>query len=186
MSLTLITGGARSGKSTFAEQFARAHGGAVLFLATAEARDDDMAARIAKHQATRPAQWRTLEAPLHVAHAMAQAAPAPLVLLDCVTLWVTNLLLSDDANWARAEAELDALLEWYHAQSADLVVVTNEVGLGIVPADRLSRTFRDWLGLFNQRLAAEADAVYLMVSGLPLEIKALATRNITDWKEESR
>jgi adenosylcobinamide kinase/adenosylcobinamide-phosphate guanylyltransferase len=186
MSLTLITGGARSGKSTFAEQFASAHDGGVLFLATAEARDDDMAARIAKHQADRPAHWRTLEAPLHLAGALAHADPAPLVLLDCVTLWVTNLLLRDDTNWARAEAELTALLDWYRAQSADLVVVTNEVGLGIVPADRLSRTFRDWLGLFNQRLAAEADTVYLMVSGLPLEIKALATQRDTMKAKENQ
>jgi len=172
MSLTLITGGARSGKSSFAQQRASAHQGSVLFLATAEARDDDMAARIAKHQAERPDHWRTLEEPVYVARALAGAAPAALVLLDCVTLWVTNLLLREGATWEQAHAELDALLAWYRAQSADLVVVTNEVGLGIVPADPLSRTFRDWLGLFNQRLAAEADVVYLMVSGLPVEVKA--------------
>jgi adenosylcobinamide kinase/adenosylcobinamide-phosphate guanylyltransferase len=176
MSLTLITGGARSGKSTFAERLASARGDDVLFVATAEARDDDMADRIAKHQATRPAHWRTLEAPLHVAQALAQAEPAPLVLLDCATLWVTNLLLREGATWEHASAELDALLTWHYAQLADLIVVTNEVGLGIVPADRLSRTFRDWLGLFNQRLAAEADAVYLLVSGLPVDVKALAAQ----------
>jgi adenosylcobinamide kinase/adenosylcobinamide-phosphate guanylyltransferase len=176
VSLTLITGGARSGKSTFAEQLATAHQGNVLFLATAEARDDDMAARIAQHQAERPAHWRTLEEPLYVARALAEAEPAPLVLLDCVTLWVTNLLLRDGTDWQQARAELDALLAWYRARPVDLLVVTNEVGLGIVPADPLSRTFRDWLGLFNQRLAAEANAVYLMVSGLPVEVKALAAR----------
>jgi adenosylcobinamide kinase/adenosylcobinamide-phosphate guanylyltransferase len=174
MSLTLITGGARSGKSSFAERLASTRGGAVLFVATAEARDEDMTARIAKHQADRPPHWRTLEAPLYVAHALTQAEPAPLVLLDCVTLWVTNLLLREGATWEQAEAELDALLAWYRAQSADVIVVTNEVGLGIVPADRLSRTFRDWLGLFNQRLAAAADVVYLMVSGLAVDVKTLA------------
>jgi adenosylcobinamide kinase/adenosylcobinamide-phosphate guanylyltransferase len=172
MSLTLITGGARSGKSSFAQQRASAHQGSVLFLATAEAGDDDMTARIAKHQAERPDHWRTLEEPVYVARALAEAEPAALVLLDCVTLWVTNLLLREGTTWEQAQAELDALLAWYRAQSADLVVVTNEVGLGIVPADPLSRTFRDWQGLFNQRLAAEADVVYLMVSGLPVEVKA--------------
>lgn len=174
MSLTLITGGARSGKSSFAQQRASAHQGSVLFVATAEARDDDMAARIAKHQNERPAHWRTLEAPLNVADALARTPPAPVVLLDCVTLWVTNLLLREGATWADAEAELDALLAWYHAHPVTMLVVTNEVGLGIVPADHLSRTFRDWLGVFNQRLAAEADAVYLMVAGLAVEVKALA------------
>jgi adenosylcobinamide kinase/adenosylcobinamide-phosphate guanylyltransferase len=176
MSLTLITGGARSGKSTFAQQLADAYQRDVLFLATAEARDDDMSARIAKHQAERPAHWSTLESPLNVAQALTQAAPAPVVLLDCVTLWVTNLLLCEDAGWTQAEAELHALLEWYHTRPVELIVVTNEVGLGIVPADRLSRTFRDWLGLFNQRLAAEADTVYLLVSGLAVDIKALAVQ----------
>jgi adenosylcobinamide kinase/adenosylcobinamide-phosphate guanylyltransferase len=95
--------------------------------------------------------------------------------LDCVTLWVTNLLLAEDASWDVAAAELEALLAWYRAQSAELIAVTNEVGLGIVPGDALSRTYREWLGWFNQRLAAEADAVYLMVAGLAIEVKALAT-----------
>jgi adenosylcobinamide kinase/adenosylcobinamide-phosphate guanylyltransferase len=109
--------------------------------------------------------------------------PAPVVVLDCVTLWVTNLLLAEGATWESAAAQLDALLVWYYARAAetpiDVIVVSNEVGLGIVPADPLSRTFRDWLGLFNQRLAAAADAVYLMVAGIPVDVKALsgAARN---------
>jgi adenosylcobinamide kinase/adenosylcobinamide-phosphate guanylyltransferase len=175
-SLILITGGARSGKSRFAEELATARQCEVLFTATAEPRDADMSARIAQHQAERPAHWRTLEEPLHVAQALANAAPAPLVLLDCVTLWVTNLLLAEQSSWERAQAELDALLAWYRAQPAEmeLIIVTNEVGLGIVPADQVSRTFRDWLGRFNQRLAAEADIVYLLVSGLAVDVKALA------------
>lgn len=176
MSLILITGGARSGKSTFAQQQAAAYQRDVLFVATAEAGDADMAARIAQHRAERPAHWRTLEVPLHIANTLAHTTPAPVVLLDCVTLWVTNLLLRQDATWAGAEAELTALLAWYRAHPVALLVVTNEVGLGIVPADPLSRTFRDWLGLFNQRLAAEADAVYLLVAGLPVDIKALAAQ----------
>lgn len=176
MSLTLVTGGARSGKSTFAQQFAAGRQSEVLFVATAEARDDDMATRIAKHRAERPSHWRTLEAPLRVAQALAQTAVEPVVLLDCVTLWVTNLLLCEGGSWARSEAELESLLVWYRAHAVDLIVVTNEVGLGIVPADQLSRTYRDWLGLFNQRLAAEAGAVYFMVSGLAVDVKALAIR----------
>jgi len=180
MSLILITGGARSGKSRFAQQHAAAWGGEVLFVATAEARDADMAARIRQHQRERPAHWRTLEVPLGVAQALRTAPPAPVMLLDCVTLWVTNLLLREGATWAAAEQELDALLEWYRAAPVTLLMVTNEVGLGLVPADAVSRMFRDWLGLFNQRLAAEADAVYLMVSGLAVEVKALARRSAGD------
>jgi adenosylcobinamide kinase/adenosylcobinamide-phosphate guanylyltransferase len=172
--LRLITGGARSGKSTFAEQLAAARRREVLFLATAEAGDEDMQARIARHQAERPAHWRTLEEPRRLARALAAAEPAPVVVLDCVTLWVTNLLLAEDGTWQSAAAELDALLAWYQGYPGELIIVTNEVGLGIVPADRLSRTFRDWLGIFNQRLAAVADSVYLLVAGLPIDIKALA------------
>ncbi len=174
MSLILITGGARSGKSHFAQQHAAVWGGDVLFVATAEARDEDMAARIAQHRCERPTHWRTLEVPLGVAQALSTAPPASVVLLDCVTLWVTNLLLREGATWAAAEQELDALLAWYHAAPVTLLVVTNEVGLGLVPADAVSRMFRDWLGRFNQRLAAEAEAVYLLVAGLAVELKALA------------
>lgn len=174
MGLTLITGGARSGKSSFAQQLATSYQDDVLFLATAEARDADMAARIARHQAERPTHWRTLEEPLHLAQALQHTAPSSVVVVDCVTLWVTNLLLKKELVWSEAERELDALLTWYRTQTVALIVVTNEVGLGLVPADGLSRTFRDWLGLFNQRLAAESDAVYLMVSGLAVDVKALA------------
>lgn len=169
--LIFILGGARSGKSTFAQQLAESRKTEVLFVATAEAGDDDMAARIARHQAERPAHWRTLEAPRAIAQALTTVAPAPVVVLDCVTLWVTNLLLRPNADWATAEAELVHLLAWYDTLSCELIVVSNEVGLGIIPADTLSRTFREWLGWFNQRLAARADEVYLMVAGLPIVIK---------------
>jgi adenosylcobinamide kinase / adenosylcobinamide-phosphate guanylyltransferase len=172
--LTLITGGARSGKSTFAQRVAEARGGEVLFVATAEALDGEMAAKIARHRADRPAHWRTLEEPRHLARALEAAPAAPLVLLDCVTLWVSNLLLSEGGSWEAAAAELDALLAWRRSSGAELLVVTNEVGLGIVPADPLSRAYREWLGHFNQRLAAQAGAVYLLVSGIPVELKALA------------
>ncbi len=174
--LTLITGGARSGKSRFAQQIAEARRCNVLFVATAEAHDDDMATRIARHRRERPPHWHTLEVPYCVARALYDAPPVPLVLLDCVTLWVTNMLLSTGTTWEDAAAELDALLAWYRAHPCELIIVTNEVGLGIVPADAVSRTFREWLGWFNQRLASEANAVYMLISGLPIEIKALAAK----------
>lgn len=173
--LILILGGARSGKSALAQRLAASHADQVLFVATAEPGDEEMKARIAKHRADRPVHWRTLEAPLGVAGALAEVDPAPVVLLDCVTLWVTNLMHVGGATWEAAARELEALLEWYHACPVELIVVSNEVGLGIVPADELSRMFREWLGWFNQRLAAEADAVYFMIAGLPVELKALAS-----------
>ena len=174
--LTLVTGGARSGKSRFAQHLAESRHCDVLFVATAEARDDDMTTRIARHRSERPSNWSTLEAPRGLAQALTGVAPSPLVLLDCVTLWVTNILLAQGTDWNTAAAELDALLAWYHTHPCELIVVTNEVGLGIIPADELSRTFREWLGWFNQRLAAEADDVYLLVAGLPIEIKARAVQ----------
>jgi adenosylcobinamide kinase/adenosylcobinamide-phosphate guanylyltransferase len=171
--LMVILGGARSGKSAWAQRLAAAQHNEVLFVATAEPRDEEMAARIAQHRATRPGHWRTLEAPRAVAQALSAAEPAPVVVLDCVTLWVSNLLLADGATWEAAVAELDALLRWYQTHQASLIVVSNEVGLGIVPGDALSRAFREWLGWFNQRLAAEANVVYWMVAGLAVELKAL-------------
>jgi adenosylcobinamide kinase/adenosylcobinamide-phosphate guanylyltransferase len=177
--LTLILGGARSGKSRYAQQLAETHGSDVLFVATAAPGDDDMAARIARHRAERPAHWRTLEAQRQLAQSIADAEPTQTVVLDCVTLWVTNLLLAENASWDVAAAELEALLAWYRAQSAKLIAVTNEVGLGIVPGDALSRTYREWLGWFNQRLAAEADAVYLMVAGLAIDVKALTNESLS-------
>ncbi len=171
--LTFITGGARSGKSSFAQRIGQQRDTDVLFVATAEARDDDMAARIARHQAERPAHWRTLEVPRAPAVALRTVEPASLVILDCMTLWVTNLLLAEQPTWAAAEAELEDLLAWYQASQTELVIVSNEVGLGIVPSDRLSRDFREWLGRFNQRIAASANEVYFMVAGLAVELKAL-------------
>ena len=176
--LTLILGGARSGKSTHALWLA-AHADDVLFLATAEPRDGEMAAKIERHRAERPAHWRTLEAPRDPAAALAATAPAAVIVLDCVTLWVSNMLLAEGATWPAASAELDALLGWHHAGQSHLIVVSNEVGLGLVPADAVSREYREWLGWFNQRLAAEADQVYLMVAGLAIDVKALAhSRNV--------
>jgi adenosylcobinamide kinase/adenosylcobinamide-phosphate guanylyltransferase len=183
--LTLVTGGARSGKSRYAEGLAAAGRGPVLYLATAEVYPDDseMQARIREHQQRRPADWGTLEAPREVGRALAALATTPgTVLLDDLGLLVTNrlLALSGDADPTRETArQLDAALaqelaDLDAAQAAggwDLIVVTNEVGLGIVPATPLGRVFRDAIGRANQLLAARADAVYLLVAGLPLPIK---------------
>ncbi|MGZ3662911.1 MAG: bifunctional adenosylcobinamide kinase/adenosylcobinamide-phosphate guanylyltransferase [Ktedonobacterales bacterium] len=185
--LMLILGGARSGKSSYAESLALrlARERLVVYVATAEAGDDEMRARIADHQASRLAAWATIEAPLNPAAAIAgspAATAAGVVLLDCVTLWVSNVLLSteQDATAARAAAvrvgsELDALLDLYRAAPWSLVLVTNEVGMGLVPPYPLGRIYRDLLGRVNARLAAEADAVALLVAGLAVELKALAT-----------
>ena len=182
--LVLILGGARSGKSAHAERLARARGGTVLFVATATAGDEEMARRIAAHRAARPAAWRTIEAPVAVADQLAadgQAPPAATVLLDCLTLVVSNLLLAheaagEDEVTRRVEAEIDALLGRFDEGEATWIVVSNEVGSGLVPPYPLGRLYRDLLGRANQQLAARADRVYLMVAGLPLDLKALTGR----------
>ena len=184
--LILILGGARSGKSTFAEQLAQRSGRSVAFIATATVSDDDMRLRIERHRAARPADWQTIEEPLDLASAVQQAASlADVVLLDCITLWVSNWLFTqeniDDASsvtspyYEGALAEIDKLLITLNTLDAQktLIVVTNEVGLGIVPSYTLGRIYRDVLGLVNQRLAGVADRVYLMVAGLGVDIKRL-------------
>ncbi|MGH2519786.1 MAG: bifunctional adenosylcobinamide kinase/adenosylcobinamide-phosphate guanylyltransferase, partial [Chloroflexota bacterium] len=156
-SLTLITGGARGGKSAQAEKLVRLAGGQVVYVATAEAGDDEMRTRIAAHKAARPASWHTIEEPLHPSRRLA-AAGAGTVLLDCLTLLVSNLLLAGEA----IRAEIDALLAWQRASGATLVVVSNEVGWGIVPDNPLARRYQDELGWANQRVAAAANDVVLM------------------------
>lgn len=175
--LTLVTGGARSGKSTLALSLA-AQGGRVLFAATAEARDGDMAARIAAHRRERPAEWATLEAPIALAAALRDAAAErDVVLVDCLTLWVSNLMLQPDAPTDDAVLRAaDELLLAYTAGAASWIVVTNEVGLGVIPPSALGRRYRDLLGRVNQRVAAAADAVYLVVAGLAVDLRRLGAR----------
>ncbi len=175
--LTLILGGARSGKSRHAEQLAARHTHA-LYVATAEAWDEEMAERIANHKAQRPAHWRTLEAAHSVGAAItAHNQAADVVLLDCLTLLANNVIIAlpDGAGEAAATAalmaEVDGLLAAYAASSAEWIIVSNEVGLGIVPAYPLGRIYRDALGRANQRLAAAADCVIFMVAGLPMQVK---------------
>jgi len=175
---TLILGGARSGKSDYAEKLAAQSAGSVLYIATAEAGDEEMAARIAAHRRARPADWPTLEAPRDLAAALATITEPPQVmLLDCLTLLVSNILLARE-NEAQQDieqavyAEIEALLAARRQFGAALLVVSNEVGLGLVPSYSLGRLYRDVLGRANQYLAAQADRVLFMVAGLPLAVKA--------------
>lgn len=180
--LILVLGGARSGKSDYAQALAQSTGGdRVLFVATAEARDDDMQRRIAVHRQSRPAAWHTLEVPLNLAAALQQCeSDAAVVLVDCLTLLVSNIILAlgETPDPARAEGavqdEVEALVHVCDQGAATLIVVSNEVGLGLVPDNALGRLYRDLLGKANQKLAARAETVYFMVAGLAVELKALA------------
>ncbi len=182
--LILILGGARSGKSDFAQKLARDLGGErVLFVATAEPGDDEMRERIAAHQQARPAGWRTLEAPDHAGEAILQASGSePVILVDCLTLLVSNAVLrlgeAPPVRQAEADAlaEVEGLLRAHGQSGAAMIVVSNEVGLAIVPDNALARSYRDALGRANQALAAHCDKVYWLVAGLPIELKALQGR----------
>jgi adenosylcobinamide kinase/adenosylcobinamide-phosphate guanylyltransferase len=166
----LILGGARSGKSRFALAGARDHA-RVAFLATSQARDADMANRIARHRAERPAHWRTVEEPFELpARLAALAGEVDALVVDCVTVWVANLLLRGDRDDAILAAG-DAVAALAARRLVDLTLVSNEVGEGVVPATADGVRFRDLLGFVNQRLAAACDRVTLMVAGLPLTIK---------------
>jgi len=166
--VTLILGGARSGKSAHGEALAEAHSGALVYLATAEARDDEMAARIAAHRARRGPRWTTVEEPLALNDALNQAAsPDGAVLVDCLTLWLANLIEA-----ARdIEAEGHALAMALASLPGSVILVSNEVGLGIVPDNAQARAFRDHAGRLHQRIAAVADRVLFMAAGLPLTLK---------------
>ena len=164
MALTLLLGGARSGKSALAERLAARFDGPVAVVVTAEARDAEMAERIRRHRAGRPAGWRTVEEPLDLEAAIARVPEDALVLLDCLTLWVSNLMeqgLTDEQVGRRARSAAAAAA----ARAAPTVVVSNEVGAGIVPADALSRRYRDLLGQVNAAWAAAADQALLLVAG---------------------
>ena len=178
MKSILITGGARSGKSHFAQELAAKAGGAVLFVATAEAGDEEMKRRIAEHRKARPATWKTLEATTHIGSQIARnIGRTKIVIIDCITLLTNNILQQYDKDTDTAViekavmAEIGELVNCIDEVDASFIIVTNEVGLGIVPADRVSRLYRDLLGKANQVLAQHTDEVYLMVAGLPLCLK---------------
>ena len=164
--LTLVLGGARSGKSRYAESLITALPPPWIYVATAESGDEEMAARIESHRQRRDAQWRTIEAPRELAKALSACGDEP-VLVDCLTLWLSNLMLAE----ANIEEEIAQLEKALMSARARLVLVANEVGSGIVPSYPLGRRFRDLQGTLNQRIAASAERVILMVAGLPLVLK---------------
>ena len=183
MKSILIIGGARCGKSRFAQELALKSGEAVLFVATAEAGDEEMRQRIEEHQKSRPAAWSTLEATTHVGGQIVnQIGEAKVVVIDCITLLINNIFTryshqtdeQIDAALIEKEvtAEINELIECISQIDASFIIVTNEVGTGLVPVGRAARLYRDLLGKANQILAEYADEVYLMVAGLPVPIKS--------------
>ena len=169
--IILITGGARSGKSRLAEQLAEGYGAPLGYIATATSGDGEMAERIARHQARRGKEWQTIEEPHDLSGAISRNAPLYRALLvDCVTLWLTNLLLMHH-DPEPVLGYVNSLTETITGLNTPLVLVTNEVGMGIVPENRLAREFRDLAGMANQLLAEIADEVYVTYCGLPLRLK---------------
>jgi adenosylcobinamide kinase/adenosylcobinamide-phosphate guanylyltransferase len=184
VSRTLVLGGARSGKSAHAERLAAQSGKEIVYVATAGAGDNEMAKRIATHRAGRPAHWTTVEEPLALAAVLRQwRAPHRLVLVDCLTLWLTNLLFADGADYPdvgeialprRFHDERAALLAQLERDDGDVVFVSNEVGMGIVPFGAVTRAFADEAGRLNQAVAAACDHVVFVAAGLPLALKGAA------------
>ena len=171
-SITLVLGGVRSGKSRYAQQLA-ARSSRVTFVATAERRDDDeMRRKIEKHRAERPAHWTTVEEPLELARAIENAAlGSEVILIDCLTFFAANAIEAEGEDTSSMESIIAGFCSALRAASCSVVLVSNEVGSGVVPAYALGRKFRDLLGEINQRVAAIADNVLLMVAGLPLALK---------------
>ncbi|MBR0738575.1 bifunctional adenosylcobinamide kinase/adenosylcobinamide-phosphate guanylyltransferase [Bradyrhizobium liaoningense] len=167
MAVILITGGARSGKSTRAEARAKAFPGRPVYVATAEALDTEMEARIARHRARRETDWIEREVPLDLVPALVATDGGGARLVDCLTLWLSNLMHAE-RNWER---EVEALAGALPRLKSPVVLVTNEVGLGIVPDNALARSFRDAAGIMNQVIAAAADEVEFVVAGLPMKLK---------------
>jgi len=176
--ITLILGGARSGKSSYALSLAEATGKPVTFIATAQALDEEMSARIQKHRAERPASWDTLEVPFDISSCV-QQIKSNVVILDCITLLVTNLLMQfvkdelvDETPFMLAvQKEINELADTLRVHEQDWIIISNEVGLGLVPPYQMGRVYRDVLGWANQRLAREANKVVLMVAGIATVIK---------------
>jgi adenosyl cobinamide kinase/adenosyl cobinamide phosphate guanylyltransferase len=170
MAFVLLLGGARSGKSAMAVRLAAGSSGPVTFIATAQAGDEEMDARIRRHRETRQVEWKTLEAPIDVLGAVRSAAARDFVVLDCLTLWVSNML-GQDASASDIESIASEVVQ--ELRGRDCVVVSNEVGLGIVPANELARSFRDILGAVNTAFAAAADRAVLMVAGRALDLSSV-------------
>jgi adenosylcobinamide kinase/adenosylcobinamide-phosphate guanylyltransferase len=188
---TLVLGGARSGKSAFAQELAAQLPGPVLFVATGVAVDDEMVERIAAHRASRPESWQCIEASTGVGEAIRHVpGEVGVVLVDCLSFLVSNCLMAqgaaaglestEQAAWPRIEEEIADILAAARSRKAPLIVVSNEVGMAVVPEYPLGRVYRDVLGRANQRLAHEAAAVYLMVVGIPVDVRSLDVRRTPD------
>jgi adenosylcobinamide kinase/adenosylcobinamide-phosphate guanylyltransferase len=170
----LITGGCRSGKSRYALDYANRHFSSKLFLATCEVLDDEMARRVENHRKMRGPEWRTAEEPLEIVERIRQyGEKVEVMLIDCVTLWLSNLLIKGETD-SKVMDEVDRFVEILGQNRTSFIIVSNEVGMGIVPADPLSRRFRDLAGTANQRIAHGVDTVIFMVSGIPLFLKGKA------------
>jgi adenosylcobinamide kinase/adenosylcobinamide-phosphate guanylyltransferase len=180
--IVLLLGGARSGKSRLAQEMAKGTGNKVLFVATGTAGDEDMHQRIAMHKQDRPVEWRTLEAPLNIGKQItANLGDAQTVIIDCITLLVSNVFcryteeqfgeIPDTDLDAEINLEINGILDCLQKTEATFFLVSNEVGLGIVPDNRMARLYRDSLGRANQVLAQSADEVYFLVAGIPIRIK---------------
>jgi adenosylcobinamide kinase / adenosylcobinamide-phosphate guanylyltransferase len=170
--ITLVTGGVKSGKSSYALKLGQEIGSKHAFIATATAGDDEMTRKIAAHKAERGGCWQTYEEPCDIASVLKKvAAEYDMVLIDCMTLWVSNLLTLQNFGDDEIETAFSGFIEALKAAACTVIVVTNEVGLGIMPADRLSRRYQNLLGALNRRIARVADSVYVMISGIPVKIK---------------
>jgi adenosylcobinamide kinase/adenosylcobinamide-phosphate guanylyltransferase len=190
--IIFITGAARSGKSRFAESLARTHGGRVAYVPTAQVTDGEMRRRVSIHRARRPAEWDTVECPGALADALGQAcAEHDVVLVDCLTVYLSRLLPmiegdilpleAEEEAETHMEGELLAIVDTVRASEAATIIVSNEVGSGVVPAFPAGRLYRDLVGRANQHLVEAADFAYLVVAGVPLDLKSLAAR-IFPWR----
>jgi len=170
--LILVTGGTRSGKSRFAQNLADLENTRKAFIATAEPLDQEMKKRIAAHKKERPAGWSTVEEPIHLAETVKKCGETyDVLLIDCLTLWISNLLVNKSMNENAIRKNISSLVASCAEVSARVIVVTNELGMGIVPSNPLSRLYRDLVGKANQQVASAADEVYFLVSGIPMKIK---------------
>lgn len=182
--VTLVLGGARSGKSSFAERIAYKKGARnVLYLATAEAKDQEMMERIKKHQQSRPEGWQTIEEAYDLKKIFMSLSSGQVILLDCLTLYVSNIILRDNQEVSsvaedRIKQDLIDVINITRKKDMDLIIVSNIVGSGVVPPSKIGRRFRDITGRVNQLIARSADEVYLCIAGLPIEIKEIGLKNL--------
>ena len=179
--IILVTGGARSGKSSFAEQYAAKTGGKIAYIATAQILDEEMKYRVDLHKKRRPINWITYESPYDAEQAIKQASSeVEVVLFDCLTLYVSNMLCSDqmptleNERYSYVKNKIGLLINAVKNSNLTVIFVTNEVGMGIVPINQMAREYRDLAGLTNQMMAAVADCVYLVISGMAVDVKKIA------------